>query len=186
MRLLFLLALPLFIFAVSCDGRGRAYLSNKEVLMEHNLLESFSENVSYIPVDYTETITDTILSNGFSVRIKLFTDMENSKLLEYTKDTINYKEFYRETKAEVQVKKDNTILFDRVFNSEVFTEELPSQKEILKVVNLQAVSTEQLESSLTGNISITFSFKRPKENKLWDYRLIIDEQGNHKFEAIYL
>ena len=51
--------------------------TNTEVLKEHKLLDSFSEQIKYIPEKYTEVITDTILSNGFRVKIKYYYDMKN-------------------------------------------------------------------------------------------------------------
>ena len=71
MRKTYFLILSLFIcFLISCDGRDRSSKPNIEVLKENKLLDSFSENITYSPTREVKTVTDTILSNNFNVKIK--------------------------------------------------------------------------------------------------------------------
>ncbi|OYX23284.1 MAG: hypothetical protein B7Z06_10425 [Flavobacteriales bacterium 32-35-8] len=62
---------------IGCDGRLRAYMTNEDVLRETDLLESFSEELKYIPEQPTEIVTDTILSNGFHIKTT-YHSIENS------------------------------------------------------------------------------------------------------------
>ncbi|WP_375239229.1 hypothetical protein [Aurantibacter sp.] len=67
----------IFGFFLSCDGRDRVHKSPETVLKENKLLDSFSENITYIPEQYSEVITDTILSKGYRINIKSYTDMNS-------------------------------------------------------------------------------------------------------------
>ena len=74
---LLILISSLSIALLSCDGRDRTYKSNVEILKSNNLFESFSKQVNFIPNLPVEIFTDTILSNGFQVKINYYS-VENS------------------------------------------------------------------------------------------------------------
>jgi hypothetical protein len=99
--------------SVGCDGRDRMHKTNEEVLIENKLLDSFSEVIEYFPETYTEIDKDTILSNGFKVKIKSFTNLNSSVLAVSKKDTIVYKEYFRDFINDISVFKNNQPLFDK-------------------------------------------------------------------------
>ena len=68
------------IILISCDGRDRIYKTNAEVLHESNLFNVFSQQIKFIPEQSIEIETDTILSNGFQVKIKYYS-VENNSIL---------------------------------------------------------------------------------------------------------
>jgi len=75
MRFLLLLIFLTSFTLISCDGRSKRFMSNREILQNHNLLESFSESITYFPTSYNKFSNDTILSNGYRVKIESYTDM---------------------------------------------------------------------------------------------------------------
>jgi len=107
-----------FIAFLSCDGRDRVHKTNEEVLIEHKLLDSFSERVTYFPETYTEVETDTILSNGYRVNIKLYSDMENAILVEKQQDKIISKTYYRKLIADVEIYSSSTAVFKDTINTD--------------------------------------------------------------------
>ena len=90
--------------------------TNQDVLKEYNLLESFSENIQYIPETYTEIITDTILNNGFRVKVKTYTEMQDNVLNEFTIDTIKYKFYYRNYTSKLTIFFKNSLILDETIN----------------------------------------------------------------------
>ena len=63
--------LLLAISFMNCDGRHRKHRSNTEILAESNPLNAFGNQPHFIPNQPVKIETDTILSNGF--RVKLIT-----------------------------------------------------------------------------------------------------------------
>ena len=117
----------IFIFVISlisCDGRDRKYMNNTEILQENNLLNKFSEQVKFVPNAPVAINTDTILSNGFNVKIN-YRSIENNAFYKVTKkekDSIikmNYKNF----EAHIEVFKDDTPINQSTINKLLFSEE---------------------------------------------------------------
>lgn len=101
----------LFIGAIcftACDGRDRLGMTPQEVLQENKLLDSFSEQeIRFTPEEYAEKTIDTIFSNGYIVRTKMYADMNNHITVNLNGETVNYRDFI----LDIEVIKDNkTIL----------------------------------------------------------------------------
>lgn len=112
-RFIFLLVFATIgIVSISCDGRDRVFKTNTEVLIENKLLDSFSENISYVPETYTEIVTDTILNSGFHVKLKTFTVMDKHVIHAFKQDTVVYKKYYREFVTDVIVSKNSKEIFN--------------------------------------------------------------------------
>ena len=69
MKKLFFFSIFLIICFTSCDGRDRANKTNSENLEESKLSNAFFDHTIYIPQQYTETVTDTILSSKLRVKV---------------------------------------------------------------------------------------------------------------------
>lgn len=106
-------------FFLSCDGRDRVKKDIKTVLQEKKLLDSFSESISYVPESYSEKITDTILSNGFKIYLKTFTDMDNNIIVqnEIGKNKLSF----RKIKNILIIKYENKIIFNSTVDNEFLT-----------------------------------------------------------------
>lgn len=107
----------IFVVLMSCDGRDRVHKTNEEVLTENKLLDSFSENITYLPENYIEKATDSILNNGYRVRVKFYSDMLKSVLVEEQKDVIITKTYHRELVTDVEIYKNSTQIFKDTLNT---------------------------------------------------------------------
>ncbi len=105
MRNLLGLLLIFVIGLMSCEGRK----TQKQALSEG--IEVFKKEASlevdlYQPETYAEREVDTLLSNGYRIKIKTSTDMENNVLFTKIKDTVNYQTYYRNYKFKISVEKE--------------------------------------------------------------------------------
>ncbi|MFL0352451.1 hypothetical protein [Xanthomarina sp. GH4-25] len=175
------LFLILFILLASCDGRDRVFKSNTEVLLENKLLDSFSENITYIPESYTEVVTDTILSNGFHIKMKTYSNMEQSVLNTFNRDTINHKEYYREFVSEVIITKDSKEIFNKKVDKQfldTIIEDLQLNNAIVKLSLDESSSIEDNKVVLSAMIQKIDS----KNIHFWD--LVIHSEGTYKLQEV--
>ncbi|MCX7547996.1 hypothetical protein OS188_08520 [Xanthomarina sp. F1114] len=166
---------------LSCDGRDRVYKSNSEVLKENKLLDSFSENISYIPETYSEVITDTILNNGFHIKIKTFSHMEQNVLKEFRQDSINYKEYYREFVSEVVITKNSEEIFNKTIDKQFFNafkNNLKLNNSIIKLIFDQTISYK------ANTVVLSVMIEKIDSKKIRFCDLIIDSEGNFKLKEV--
>lgn len=173
--LVFILAI-LLVF-VSCDGRHRSYKSNQDILKEQQLYKSFSENIKYFPETYSEITTDTILSNGFNVKIKTYTDMEHSYLNEFTKDTIRHKNYYRNLKASVNISKDTQEIISKLITKDLFIDYDKSYAKSLKNEIIQGVWLNQYASINKNKVVLNVLFHKPDSKDYMYYTLTFMDNG---------
>lgn len=74
---LYLLFFITIISLMSCDGSDRKYKTSTEVLQENNLLKSFNKKIITVQSEQIQIVTDTILSNGFQVKINYKSVVDN-------------------------------------------------------------------------------------------------------------
>jgi len=173
------LILGIIITLISCDSRDRINRTPKEILKEKNLLESFSERVSYFPQEYSEVKTDTILSNGYHVNVKTFTDMESSYLKQFKHDSINYKYHYRDFKAEI-VASHNSIIFHDVIDKQYILKHDKAVSYYMETSILKSVWVNQEESLNQNKLVLNILFTQPKTNTEKVFELVIDNKGDKK------
>lgn len=173
------LILGIIITLISCDARDRINRTPKEILKEKNLLESFSERVSYFPQEYSEVKTDTILSNGYHVNVKTFTDMESSYLKQFKHDSINYKYHYRDFKAEI-VASHNAIIFHDVIDKQYILKHDKAVSYYMETSILKSVWVNQEESLNQNKLVLNILFTQPKTNTEKVFELVIDNKGDKK------
>ena len=108
-----ILSLLVIVLISSCDGRDKAFRSAQNDLIENKVLDTFTENVNYYPKSYTEIVTDTILSNGYNIHIKFYSDMNNT-LIVNEKDATHYRDFI----VDVKITKETKEIFnDTIYKS---------------------------------------------------------------------
>lgn len=173
------LILGIIITLISCDARDRINRTPKEILKEKNLLESFSERVSYYPQEYSEVKTDTILSNGYYVNVKTFTDMESSYLKQFKHDSINYKYHYRDFKAEI-VASHNSIIFHDVIDKQYVLKHDKTVSYYMETSILKSVWVNQEESLNQNKLVLNILFTQPNSNTEKVFELVIDNKGDKK------
>ena len=190
MNRLHILILVIIIAFISCDGRDRAYLTNEDILQENKLLDSFSENIQYIPEAYSEAITDTILSNGFRVKIKTYTDLNKNVSLTNIKDSITYTKHYRNYKFDVLIEKENKVIYQKFFDKNVINNEMKLFKSDLtkdspyfnfdKLAVLKSIEIDD-EPSLKEMVVINLMYIIPNTKRFSTHSLMVNENGDANF-----
>lgn len=182
MKRLFVFIFIISTIFISCDGRHRSYKTNEEVLKEHKLFEAFTENINYIPESYSEIITDTILSNGFQVKIKSYTDMANNYLNEFTKDSINYKNYYRNINNSISILKNNKEIVSKSITKDVLISYNSSFKNDLNNKVIQGIWLNEYESLVSDKVILNVLFQKPGTKDYKFYLISFNKNGN--FEII--
>lgn len=179
-KLLFLLVLTSISF-IGCDGKERVHLSNTEVLKQHKILDSFSEKIEYIPEQYSEINTDTILSNGFRVKLKAFVDMENSIMKIKNINSLHYKTFYRNRIINLYVEKNDKQIFSKIINNNFFIENIEKNTNInLKNFVLSEGYTTYDDTYVSDKITFTIFFKNFLTDESKSYQLEVNNSGKYR------
>ncbi|GAA3608587.1 hypothetical protein Q4Q39_09815 [Flavivirga amylovorans] len=182
MRILTLLILTCIMTLSSCDGRDRKYKTNAEILTENKLLESFTEEIKFIPETYTEIKTDTILSNGFKVKM-IYHSLENDFVLESRKmknDSIA-KIHHKNFEAELLVFKDDIIINKSLISKKLFYEfENPT---FWASAVMQFIWIDH-DASNNDILYLNTSFCIPNTEECKDFIIKIDENGGIQIEKI--
>ncbi len=179
MRKLLFFVLTILLILISCDGRHRAHKSNQEILKEHKLYKTFSENIKFIPETYSEINTDTVLSNGFNVTIKTYTDMDTSYLNEFTKDTIHHKNYYRNLRSFVKVSKDSQELTSILITKDFFSNYDKSYTRELENKAIQGIWLNEYTSVINDKVVLNVLFCTPNTKDYLSYTIIINKNGDY-------
>ncbi|MEJ2112613.1 MAG: hypothetical protein P8X62_02530 [Flavobacteriaceae bacterium] len=176
MKKIILIVITITITCISCDGRDRVHKSNKEILQQNKLLDSFSEHVTYIPETYTETKTDTILNDGTRIAITIYSDMSKSFLKTFKKDAIQYKEYYRDFNAHIIVYKQGSEIFNNVINKEFLSNSLVASVN-LEDTTLKNVEIDEMTSYLDNLLVIDLTFAKINNVVSSVYKIYIEDTG---------
>ena len=170
-----ILIIILVIGFVSCDGRHRAYKTNKEVLMEANLLESFTEALKFIPEQPTQIVTDTVLSNGFEVKINYQSKEDDFiiKTIKSKNDTIT-KWHYKNFEAAFLVSKNNRELSQGIINKDLF--KTFENSTFWNEAIMQYVWVDY-EASTDKSVHIKTSFHIPNSKTYKDFLILVFDDG---------
>ncbi|OEK08397.1 hypothetical protein A8C32_02800 [Flavivirga aquatica] len=160
---------------ISCDGRNRAYKSNQDILRESNLLSAFSEQVKFVPEQHIEINTDTILNNGFEIKIKYNSTKNNIvlKTIKTKNDTI-IKVYYKNFEANLQVFKNGNQINKSIIDKKVFKEfETPSfwANAIMQFIWIDHYASNE------NMLYLNTSFCLPNTDRCKDFTLEINKQG---------
>lgn len=163
------------IVSISCDGRDRVFKTNTEVLIENKLLDSFSENISYVPETYTEVATDTILYNGFHVKLKTYTIMDKHVVNEFKQDSIVYKKYYREFATDVIVTKNDKEIFNERIDKEFIHKHNNNLQLNKAIIN---VMVNQVSSVKNHGLVLSAMIKDIQNETIKFCDILIDSEGN--------
>ncbi|WP_296386123.1 hypothetical protein [Winogradskyella sp.] len=184
MRNLFGFLLILVIGFTSCEGRKTQNQALSESIEEFKKKVSFEVDV-YHPETYAESEVDTLLSNGYRVKIKTYADMENSVLFSKIKDTINYQTYYRNFKFEINVTKDNKLIYSESFDKTKvnkafnYNSKLVSGSDLYNFDELAVLKSIQVneDPSYTNVVLIDIMHAIPESDRYALYKLFINENG---------
>ena len=171
----------LIVILSSCDGRDKATRTIQEDLIEKEVLDTFTEIIKYLPEEYTEVVTDTILSNGFQVRIKTSSDMNHSILNEVDENTIKYKYYYRDYIGQLDIYYNNTPVFSNQINKSTFKTIAPNFKWEDAIMGQIALDQE---NSTKKEVYLDVFYCLVESDICKDFKLIIDQSGTLKVEEI--
>lgn len=184
MKKLLGLFLLLIIAFTSCEGRK----TQSQALSED--IEEFKKEVTleiavYKPENYMEREVDTLLHNGYRVKIKTYSDMDNTVLFTKIKDTINYQTHYRNFKFDIQVEKDGKLLYNESFDKKkahsLFRDYTPTKSinkdtDFDKLAILKSIEVSG-NSSFSDRIKIDILYAIPETDKMTLHSLSIDNKG---------
>ncbi|MCK7591117.1 hypothetical protein M0G43_11075 [Subsaxibacter sp. CAU 1640] len=180
-KLIFLISIMCVAF-YSCDGRKSKSVSLKESIQEFNQKLSESPIIDYYPKEYTEIVTDTIISNKVKVRIKNFSlPYESISMSNSEKSNIKIQKHHRVFESEVIVSTQNKEILSTHISVEKFRELYPD--DFWTNVTLQHVWVNQ-ELSSPEMINLDMSFINPKSKAFKVYRMTIDGKGQQQIQLI--
>ncbi|MDG4715778.1 hypothetical protein [Winogradskyella marincola] len=172
----------------SCEGR----ITKNQALLKD--IEEYKKTVSvqvdvYNPENYTERQVDTLLNNGFRVKIKAYTDMDNSVLFTKIKDTINYQTYYRNFKFDILIEKDNKVIYNKSFDKEKankvfrFNANLAKGSQLHNFNKLAILNAIQLDDdpSYTNIVAIDVMYAIPDTDKVSYHKILINDKGKANF-----
>lgn len=176
------LILTLIVTFLSCDGRDRIYKTNAEVLTENNLLNSYSEQIKFVPEQKIEIVTDTILSNGFQIKMH-YKSIENNTVLsvEKNKNDRVTKTHHKNFEAKLQVLKNGITINQSIINKKLFI--AYQDKQFWDNAIMQYVWIDY-KASNTNALILNTSFNIPNTETYIDFVLKIDRFGTIQINEI--
>ncbi|MDW5288382.1 hypothetical protein [Formosa sp. PL04] len=165
----------------SCDGRDKSRINPKQILADKGMLTSFSERINYLPENYSETITDTILKTGYNVHIKTYMDMNSNVLKAEIKDSLNIKTFYRNAIADVSVEVNNKNIFNHTISKIFITNNIQGISEALQPYIFKSIWID--DDHVTSEDSVLFNILYSKPENASDnksFLLTISKEGDYK------
>ncbi len=182
------LSFIIFVFTMTffnCDGRDRKHKTNAEILKENKLFDSFSEKVKYLPEAYSEISTDTILSNGYKIKIRTFSNMSQSILDEFVIENITHKLYFRKLRSEVYIEKNSRLVFNKVIDHAFFESNLDHNTFKLDDHVLNPIEVDQQKSMETNKVVLTAALNIPrKPDNTSLFNILIDDLGNVELKNI--
>ncbi len=184
-KLLCLLAI-LIIGFTSCEGRK----TQRQALSED--IEAFKkevevEKIVYEPEAYMQREVDTLLYNGYRVKIKTYSDMDNAVLFTKIKDTINYQTYYRNFGFDILIEKNGKRIFNQYFNKEkvnsLFKFDTIKDYNFVELGVLKSIEIND-DLSFSDRIKIEVMYAIPETDKTSLHSLSIDNKGTLKVEHI--
>lgn len=182
-KLLFLVLITT-ITIFSCEGRKSKADALKESVTKFKDSLATLEIVEFIPEKYAEVKTDSILSNGFSISIKTYTNMKKSVIVEHEMDTITNINHHRDWVSEVKVKKRDKLIFDENINTEFFLKNNINISDYLsKGINTR-VWIEENPSMEKDSITLLTVFLNPEDNNFIIYKIKIGNDGKYSLKKL--
>ena len=182
-KLLFLVLITT-ITIFSCEGRKSKADALKESVTKFKDSLGTLEIVEFIPEKYAEVKTDSILSNGFSISIKTYTNMKNSVIVKHKIDTITYINHHRDWISEVKVKTKDILIFNENINTEfLLKNNININDYIANVINTR-VWIDQKQPIEKDSISLLTVFLNPENDDFLIYRIKIGNDGKYSFKKL--
>lgn len=184
MKHLLVLLLLLAIGLTSCEDKKTKYQALSESIEAFKKTVTLETNV-YIPESYMEREVDTLMSNGFRVKIKTYPDMVNSVRFSKIKDTVNHQTHYRNFKFDLSVTKDDKLIYSETFDKQKVNKTLNYSSNLVLGSDLHNFDTLAVlksievndDPSYTNVAVIDIMYAIPESDRIASHRLFIHEKG---------
>ncbi len=184
MNKLLVLTLILATIFFNCNGiKTKQDVLQASVLKYKDSLGNI-EITTYFPKEYHEVETDTLLSNGFRIKIKNFTDMEHEVLHLSKQDSIIYKHYYRHVISEIDVYKNSSKIFSKTIDKPFLLKHNEALKDYLNTANLSNVWLNENHALSKEKISIYIMFGKPETDDYFLNEMVIDSNGAYAVKQI--
>tara|TARA_R110002033_G_scaffold48268_1_gene94565 strand:- start:225 stop:809 length:585 start_codon:yes stop_codon:yes gene_type:complete len=178
------LLLIIAIGLTSCENKKTKQQALSESIEAFKKTVNFETHV-YIPETYLEQEIDTLMSNGFRVKIKTYSDMSNAVRFSKIKDTINHQTHYRNFKFDVSVTKDNKEIYRETFDKQKVNEAFSYNENLVTGSDLYNFDTLAILKSINVNddptytnmVLINITYAIPESDKYSSHTLFIDDKG---------
>ncbi len=179
-NILFLITIISVLF-ISCDGRKSKNVALKESIKAFSQKESNLELVSFYPEEYTEVVTDTIISNKMKVHIRNYS--LDKTILISNSDTTSPKKirYHRVFESDVIITSPSKELFKTHISAIQFASLHPD--EFWDNATLQHVWLNE-ELSTPEDIQLEMSFINPQNESYKLYRMSVDHFGQQRIILI--
>ncbi len=186
MRYIILIVCIIAIGFSSCSGRTTKSESLKEAISKFKDTITPIEIVEYFPKTYSEVQTDTILSNGFCIKVKTYSDMRHTVSHTTKSDAFTIKmDIYRKWISDIEVKKDGIVVFAETINDAFLSKHMQiSTADIASAVSLGTLYNQD-EFQDDDNVVLLTGLSFPRENKKRWFSITIDGKGNFEIEDLH-
>lgn len=184
MKLLLQALVAILLLAVmNCEGRTTRNHALAEDIEEFKK-DTIIEKTTYFPQEHEETINDTILSNGYRIKVRFFSDMNSQILDEVTKENIVYKQYHREFNAHLTIIKNDKEIFNKVIDKNFFKRH---QEVKLDALAFSIMSNVAIDSDLflnNKNLNVEIWFNKINTDFHHIYTLAFNEDGFYGIDNV--
>ncbi|MEO1032455.1 MAG: hypothetical protein AAFX55_13675 [Bacteroidota bacterium] len=182
MRNFAFILLLLALAVTSCEGRKTQSQALKEDI--EDLKKTVTVEIPvYQPESYMEREVDTLLHNGYRVKIKTYTDMDHAVLFTKIKDTVNYQTYYRNFKFHILIEKNGKRIFNTHFDKkrintllEYSNSPIPELRDFEKLSVLKSIELNK-DFPNSEHIEIDVMYAIPNTDKVALHTISINEKG---------
>ncbi len=161
----------------SCEGRRSHHESLNKSIKEFKE-KSTVQATRFIPETLNKVVTDTVMSNGKHVRLKAFTDMENS-IVKTSKeqDNIILKKYYREVITQVTIIDKGRVLFRQTIDKSLILKNDISRASFINASTCIGIWLDEFKSLGSDTVLLT-TYLEPETQEKAHYNIIIKPSGD--------
>jgi hypothetical protein len=175
MRYLLTIYFLIATLCMSCDGRRNANEALKESVSIFNKKQASIAIISYYPKEYTELVTDTIISKDFKVSIKNYSVMNKNVIgSNSSKNKPKSTTYHRVFESEIIVYKASKDIFRTTISAEQFKGS--DVNPFWNNATFEHAWVHQ-ETSNEDEINLKLSFINPQTKSYKIYQMTIDSYG---------
>ncbi|MFD1061633.1 hypothetical protein ACFQ1Q_00125 [Winogradskyella litorisediminis] len=173
--------LIILVAVSSCEGRKTVNKALTESVEDFKKNNSF-KTVTFLPENYRKIDIDTTFSNGFKIKVNLFTDMASviSKTLKNNSQT--HTNNYRRIKSEIDIKFNNNTIFKETVDNTFIENILKNESEYLIMANLDSIWIDEYLTTFENKVILNLDYRIPETDNYKSFVLKVNQNG--KFELI--